>query len=207
LLGTALGNTAAGLVASALFALCFLMAARRIRQASILAAEIAAPQTLHSTVADVARALISALHAQGSIAKTCSLILDEETPDRCKLWLERCEVSETEHFIDVFRQIMEPVGDQRWVMLYTPSHSVRNGARLLGHRVRAALPGGSWVVPVPALLAGGRARKGRARAFTPYWAMNVGAGTLVGKEDTQGRSISARLPRPLTRCLAYEVWR
>jgi len=165
---------------------------------------------------DVGRALFSALRDAELVSRNLqpeSIRITEQPDNSYRLALDSASLEDTGIFVTAYRQIFEPVRDQRYLILRDDTRLPSPGLAFIW--VLARLWFGPYLEsrykpayhPVPDVLA---ARKERATTFASYWSKYLGGGQLIFTRSEEGRHIllEARTQRrPTVKTLAFEVWR
>jgi superfamily II DNA or RNA helicase len=163
---------------------------------------------------DVGRALLAALKKAEMVSKHLqeqSIRVVEQPDDSYMVLLDDASEEDAALFIRAYRQIFEPVRDQRYLILRDDSRLPGVGLAaiwfMLRPWLRRRIDYPPAYHPVPDVLA---ARKERAEAFAHYWARYVGGGQLVFTRNESGRRILLQAHaqhRPKVSSQAFEVWR
>ncbi|HYP41116.1 MAG TPA: DEAD/DEAH box helicase family protein [Chloroflexia bacterium] len=171
-------------------------------------------QRTDAILLDVGRALLAALKKAEMVSKHLqehSIRVVEQPDDSYMVLLDDASEEDTALFIRAYRQIFEPVRDQRYLILRDDSRLLGIGLAAIWLMLRPLLRGRMEYPPayhpVPDVLA---ARKERAEAFAYYWKRYVGGGQLIFTRNDSGRRIllQARAQRrPKVSSQAFEVWR
>jgi len=163
---------------------------------------------------DVGRALLETLRQLGLVSRNLDagyVRVTKTAHDAYNVLLDYASPDDSDTFIRAFREIFEPVRDQRYLIMRTEDRLPNLPLQILWRPLR------NWVRetgmyppayhPVPKILA---SRKERVELFAKYWAKYVGGGEIVFTRSEQGRAIllSARAQRrPKVKQQAFETWR
>jgi hypothetical protein len=185
-----------------------------VRSAYRLARKFMAEQPVDAILLDVGRAIISTLRDSQLVARgmTPDYVRVAEQPDSSyEVFLDYASPEDSEVFITAFREVFQPVGNPRYLIL-------RDDSRL------PSLPlSPFWFVlrgwyrrkwgylpsyhPVPKILATSRKR---AESYAVHWREYVGGGVLVFTYSEAGRKAlfeARRQARPRVKDMSFEIWR
>lgn len=162
---------------------------------------------------DVGRAVLGGLKDAGVVSQNLSsdfVRAVEMLDGSIEVLLDYASPQDAKVFIDSFREVFDPVVDQRYLIERTdqrlPSLWLMPLWLLLRGVVRRRTHPPA-LHPVPTVLS---VRKELAEGYAHHWARYVGGGQLVYTRREPGRTllIKARVQRrPRARSLAFEVWR
>ncbi|MDP9068270.1 MAG: DEAD/DEAH box helicase family protein [Actinomycetota bacterium] len=162
---------------------------------------------------DVGRAVLQGLKDPGLVSGNLSpdFVRVVRMPDgSLEVLLDYASPEDARVFIDSFREVFDPVLDQRYLIERSDQRLPTVWLMpfwLLLRRVVRSHTHPPALHPVPTVLS---VRKELAEAYARHWARFVGGGELVYTRREPGRSllIKARVQRrPRARSLAFEVWR
>jgi hypothetical protein len=182
------------------------------RAAWRIARAVLREQPVDSILLDVGSAVVEALREAGLVSRglRAENVVAEQEPDG-SFWilLERATAADAERFVRAYREVFEPVRDQRYLILRDDGRlPFLSGLwRLLRVWFRSAERYAPAYHPVPDVLA---TRRERADAYARHWARFVGGGQLIHTRSEQGRKVllEARAQRrPNVKGLAFETWR
>jgi superfamily II DNA or RNA helicase len=185
-----------------------------VRSAYRLARKFMAEQPADTILLDVGRAIIGTLRDSQLVARgmTPDYVRVAEQPDSSyEVFLDYASPEDSEVFITAFREVFQPVGNQRYLIL-------RDDSRL------PSLPlSPFWFVlrgwyrrkwgylpsyhPVPKILATSRER---AESYAVHWREYVGGGVLIFTYSEAGRKAlfeARRQARPRVKDMSFEIWR
>ena len=184
------------------------------RSAWRLGRRILREQPPDAILLDVGRALLAALQDAGLVSRSLQpdfVRVVEQEDLSYQVLLDYASPEDASTFIEAYREIYEPVRDQRYLI----RRSDRRLPKLrlapvwavlrLVFRPRRGYPPAYH--PVPKVLA---SRKERAEALAQHWRRFVGAGELVYTRRPEGWRVlmKARAQRrPKVKSLAFETWR
>jgi superfamily II DNA or RNA helicase len=163
---------------------------------------------------DVGRALLEALRASGLVSRHLNadfVRAIRNDDDSYNVLLDYASSDDSATFIQAYREIFEPIRDQRYLIMRTEDRLPSLPLQLLW------LPLRRWVrttgmyppayYPVPKVLS---TRRERVDLFAKAWSRYVGGGEVVFTRSEAGRAVllSARAQRrPNVRQQAFETWR
>ncbi len=184
------------------------------RQIAQTARSLFIAQAPDAILLDVGRALLETLRQLGLVSRNLDagyVRVTKTADDAYNVLLDYASPEDSDTFIRAFREIFEPVRDQRYLIMRTEDRLPNLPLQILWRPLR------NWVRetgmyppayhPVPKVLA---SRKERVELFAKYWAKYVGGGKIVFTRSEQGRAIllSARAQRrPKVKQQAFETWR
>jgi superfamily II DNA or RNA helicase len=185
-----------------------------LRSAYRLARAFLYEQPPDGILLDVGRALLAALKDVGLVSRNLQpdYVRAIEQPDNSyQVLLDYASPEDAAIFIRSYREIFEPVRDQRYLILRDdgrlPSLGLTAPWWILRRCIRNVAGYQATYHPVPKVLA---TRKARALAFARSWERFVGGGELVFTRSEEGRAVllQARAQRrPRVKGLAFETWR
>jgi len=163
---------------------------------------------------DVGRALLEALRETGAVSRFLQpeYVRVIELPDQsCQVMLDYASPEDAAIFIQAYRDIFEPVRDQRYLIWRTddrlPAPALRPLWKTLRLFIKKVKLYQSGYHPVPKVLG---SRKRDAERFSQAWAKWVGGGDLVYTRTDTGRQILLKAraqQQPEVKSLAFEIWR
>ena len=185
-----------------------------VRSAYRLARRFMAEQPADAILLDVGRAIMSTLRDTQLVARGITpeyVRVAEQADSSYEVFLDYASPEDSEIFIAAFREVFQPVGNQRYLIL-------RDDSRL------PSLPlSPFWFVlrgwyrrkwgylpsyhPVPKILA---TSKDRAESYAVHWRKYVGGGVLGSTYSEAGRKAlfdARRQARPKVRDMSFEIWR
>ena len=184
------------------------------RNAFRLAKKFLIEQPPDGILLDAGRALLAALKDAGLVSRNLQMeyVRVVETPDKAyQVLLDYASPEDSGTFVRAFREIFDPVRDQRYLIFRDdsrlPNLLLRPFWLVLRQFVRTNFGYKPAYHPVPKILS---QRKERALAFAQYWEKYVGGGKLVFTRSETGRKVllEARAQqRPKVKGLAFEIWR
>lgn len=184
------------------------------RQAYRLFKALLVDQPPDGILLDVGRAVLAALRDAELVSRHLPMEYVRVTARQegsYEVLLDYASPEDAATFIAAYRQVFEPVRDQRYLILRDDSRLPRLWLAPLWSALRLFVRDqfGSKPVhhPVPDLLA---TRKERAEAFARHWQRYVGGGHLVYTRSEAGRKVLLQARgqrRPNVRGLAFEIWR
>lgn len=163
---------------------------------------------------DVGRALLEALRVANLVSRNLSadyVRAIKNPDDSYNILLDYASPEDSTVFVQAYKEIFEPVVDQRYLIMRTedrlPSLPLQILWLPLRHWVRKTGLYPPAYHPVPKILA---ARKERVELFAKAWKKYVGGGEVVFTRSEQGRAVllSARAQRrPRVNQQAFELWK
>src|SRR5262249_9666239 len=214
-LGLASGGSIDAILSTAFTSALFCALAANAWKAYPILRALLVDQLPDAILLDVGRALLAALQESELVSQTlpadCIRVVTHSN-GASEIRLEGAASTDAALFIAAYRQVFEPVRDQRYLVL-------RDDARLPGSLWLAGLwrVGRRWVqrhgqspptfYPVPQVLG---VQRVRAECFARHWHTYVGGGQLIYTRGDDGWKLllQARAQRlPEVRSLAFQVWR
>ncbi len=188
--------------------------ALNVRSAYRLGRRMLVEQPPDGILLDVGRAVLAALKESRLVSANLQpdYVRVLEQPDNSyDVLLDYASPEDAATFIKTYRQVFEPVRDQRYLILRDDTRLPNVFLRPLWTALRGWFHNQALYKPayhpVPKILA---ARKERAEAFERAWIQHVGGGELIYTRSDEGRRIllQARAQRrPKVKGLAFELWR
>ncbi|MFL5734760.1 MAG: DEAD/DEAH box helicase [Chloroflexia bacterium] len=171
-------------------------------------------QRPEAILADVGRAVLTSLQGGGLLGEHLRpehIQVVEHADGSYRVMLDGASPEDAATFIAAFKQVFEPVSEQRYLVLRDERRLTNLGLALVWLLVRPVLGNRRGYVreyyPVPVVLA---ARRERAEDYARNWGRYVGGGRLAFTRGEEGRRVLLEARgqrRPKVSSMVFEVWR